>query len=43
MSKSQAGLTSITLAAVLLVASIASAQGKGGKAQDDRDMAELAA
>ena len=43
MSKSQAGLTSITLAAVLLVASIASAQGEGGKAQDDRDMAELAA
>jgi hypothetical protein len=43
MSKSQAGLTSTTLAAVLFVTSIASAQGARGKAQDDRDMAELAA
>ena len=43
MSKSQAGLISITLSAVLCVSSIASAQGTRGKAQDDRDMAELAA
>jgi len=42
MSKSHPGFTSITLSAVLFVASIASAQGTRGKAQDDRDMAELA-
>jgi len=43
MSKSQAGLISITVAAVLFVASTASAQGTRGKGQDDRDMAELSA
>jgi hypothetical protein len=42
MSKAHAGFTSITLAAVLFVASVAAAQGTRGKAQDDRDMAELA-
>src|SRR3954454_5245109 len=43
MPKSLAGLTAITLAAVLFVTSTASAQGARGKAQDDRDMAELSA
>ena len=42
MSKSHGAFKSITFVAVLFVAAVASAPGARGKAQSDRDMAELA-